>query len=152
MPIGYKPCSQIRESYFHKFQFSYCFQSGKVQAAYCNVTRYWRLWPEFLKFEPPDPRSATARQILKKHSSTITPDPKTDDKTRQSRRGEDSKAKLKHIDLHCQPVWKSVISGIDIYQHVQMEFICSNTILTLNLAGASSFPFGVVRILDGIRH
>src|SRR6218665_984257 len=49
-----------KESYFHKFQFSYVILisiiSCKVQA-YCNVTRHLRLWPEFLKFDPPDPKS-----------------------------------------------------------------------------------------------
>ena len=25
--------------------------------AYCNVTKLWRLWPEFQKFDPPDPKS-----------------------------------------------------------------------------------------------
>src|SRR6218665_724041 len=30
--------------------------SRKVYA-YCNVTEYWRLWPEFLKFDPSDPKS-----------------------------------------------------------------------------------------------
>src|SRR6218665_539619 len=30
--------------------------SCKVWAS-CNVTKYWRLWPEFLKLDPPDPKS-----------------------------------------------------------------------------------------------
>ena len=51
-----------KESYFHKFQFSYVIRKFHVglkcrPTVTLQLTKHLRLWPEFLKFYPPDPKS-----------------------------------------------------------------------------------------------